>query len=254
MKYVTCFVVLMILLAGTITPADAQGSDFHIHLGKDFGYAWGSTIQGRFTIRVIGDDSEIDRVTFFIDEGVLGEADSKPFRLSFNTGDFSPGTHQLRASVYLKDGRIQTTSSLSYHFLSAAEANRQLTRILLGLGGAVAVIILLVAGLQILLAKRDTSRRRAQGASHRYGILGGTICPKCGSEFPRHLYGLNLLVGRLDRCEHCGRWVMTTRATPAALRRAEENQSGESHRNLDGHDPKTDRRDMLEETKFIDHI
>ena len=254
MKYILCCTAILLLFAGLTSSVSAQARDFQLHLQKDFGYAWGNTIQGHFTIRIVGDTADVDQVTYYLDEEVLGEAVSEPFRFSFRTDDFSPGTHQLYAEVCMQDGGIQKIPPISYRFLSPEVVNRQVTRILVGIGGVVVVTLLLMTAVQLLLIKRKPGRGAARGVPRGYGILGGTICPKCGGAFPRHIWGLNLIVGRLDRCEHCGRWVMTRRATPAALRSAEEAQFGADNRILDGQKTEPDRRDVLEDTKFIDHL
>ena len=254
MKPITFVTALMIFLAGLVFPVQAQESGLRVHLQKDFGYGWGNTIQGRFTISIVGDSSKIDRATFFIDEEVLGEADSEPFGFSFSTDDFSAGTHRFHAEVLLQDGSVWTTPSVSYRFLSSEEASQQLTKILMGVGGAVLVILLLMVAVQMVTIRRKPGREGAPSVPQNYGLLGGTICPKCGRAFTRHIWGFYLLVGRLDRCEHCGSWVMTKRAMPAELRSVEENQSREDQNTLHCRAPDPDRRDALEDTKFMDHL
>jgi len=87
----------------------------------------------------------------------------------------------------------------------------------------------------------------------QYGLLGGTVCPKCGSPFPRHIWGLKLVVGRLDRCEYCRKWVMTTRATPDALREAESAFTSNLTK-VDDQVPFTESKDDLDQTRYIDQI
>ena len=154
----------------------------------------------------------------------------------------------------MQDGSVRTTPSISYRFLSPEEANQQLTRVLIGIGIVVVATLLLVAVLQIILFRKKSIRVRPPGEPNSYGILGGAICPNCSLAFPRHLLGFNLLVGRLDRCDHCGKWVMTKRASPSALQNAEEAQPEPSPNNLDRGKNERDWEDLLEETKFFDHL
>jgi hypothetical protein len=199
----------------------AQDEGYRVHVRKDFGYSWASDIQGRFTIQLQGDETQVDKVAFLIDENVLGTVNSSPFKISFDTGDFPEGVHQISAEVHLRNGSLQKTPSVTYSFLAAAETNQQVKNLLIGIGVAIVGIFAIVALVQSLFFKKNKTSPHQPGEPRNYGMLGGTICSKCGRPFPRHIFGINLVVGRLDRCENCGKWVMTTRATPAALRTAE---------------------------------
>ena len=52
-------------------------------------------------------------------------------------------------------------------------------------------------------------------------MLGGGVCPKCKRPFALHIYGLNLIAGKFDRCPFCGRWSLVRRLPLEALRRVE---------------------------------
>ena len=68
------------------------------------------------------------------------------------------------------------------------------------------------------------ARRRGRvplGQPRKYGISGGTICPKCGRPFALSFLGFNLGVGRLTPCPHCGKWFVARRLPQAVLREAE---------------------------------
>jgi ribosomal protein L32 len=85
-------------------------------------------------------------------------------------------------------------------------------------------------------------------------MLGGTVCPKCGRPFPRHLFGIKLIVGRLDRCDNCGKWVMTNRATPAALRAAEEAEKADLVADEAVTAVKEDNSPSLDDTRYMDDL
>ena len=36
------------------------------------------------------------------------------------------------------------------------------------------------------------------------GVAGGAICPRCELPYSRKTFSPNLLIGRLERCPHCG--------------------------------------------------
>lgn len=221
-KNILTLLLLIGLSMSSILPVWAQVEGYRVHVRKDFGYSWASDIQGRFTIQLQGDETEVDWVTFLIDEDSLGTVQSAPFKVSFDTGDYPDGDHLFSAEVTLKDGSLQKTTSLAYTFIAASETSKQVKTLLIGIGVVLGGIFAIVALVQALFIKKGKKSPHQPGEPRSYGILGGTVCAKCGRPFPRHILGINLLVGRLDRCENCGKWVMTTRATPAALRAAEE--------------------------------
>jgi hypothetical protein len=253
-KLILSLIICLGLFVSFTPVGQAQGSEYQIHLRRDFGYSMGSDIQGRFTISLIGDETPVDQVTLYIDGDVLHSVQTAPFRYQFQTDDYDPGSHQLYAEVQLVDGQTKTTHSLQYNFLSRTETNKQVRTVLLSIGGAIIGTLLLVALVQGFVITRGNKSRRQAGTPQNYGLLGGTICPKCGHPFPRHLWGINLAVGRLDRCNNCGKWVMTTRATPQALQQAEEAEIEVVEKDAQEVKIKEDDKDLLEETKYFDDI
>jgi len=252
-KFLILIFCLGLLLSHTLSVV-AQDDDYRVHIRKDFGYGMGNTIQGRFSMRLLGDEAQVERVTFFVDDEVIASVDSAPFRAQFSTEDFEVGNHQLYAKVELSDKGVYITPAAQFRFISSGEAGKGITTLLIGLGGATILTLLIVAGVQVLLIKNKPKQSSSSAKPRDYGILGGTICPKCGRPFPRHIWGVNLMVGRLDRCEHCGKWVMTVRATPDVLRSAEEAEFAETWtENIPelGHE---DNKDSLEDTKYFDEI
>lgn len=247
-------IVIAILGSVSTSLVRAQDEDYRVHVRKEFGYNWGADIQGRFSIRLLGDETQVAQVRFFIDDTLLATVSSAPYRFQFRTDDFADGVHHLFAEVQLKDGRNITTSALSYNFLDSQDANQDVGRILLYIGGALLGTLLIMGLVQgVILKSRDTSPHQP-GEARQYGLLGGTICPKCGRPFPRHIWGMNLVVGRLDRCENCGKWVMTVRATPSALKAAEEAEwrayQAEQAQAINPPDLDQD----LDDTRYFDHL
>ena len=255
-KYRVLFIVFLGLLIVCTSPYEvfAQEEGFRIHLRKDFGYSWGSQIQGRFTLSIIGDVSEVTQVAFHIDDNTLAIITEAPFHHQFHTGEFDAGKHRLSAEVSLEDGSIQSTPMIVYDFLSPTQMSQQVTTVLLRIGGLILVLFLIGVIIQTLLLKTKKRLPHKPGAPRNYGYLGGTICPKCERPFPRHLWGINLIVSRLDRCEHCGRWVMTKRASEADLRAAESAEASFDQEERGDQKTKTDTKAYLEETKYIDQL
>ncbi len=251
-------IIILIIIGLFLIPPSAvaaQDDEFSIHVRRDFGYGMGNTIQGRFTVRLVGEAALVDSVSFLIDEDIFATVDSAPFKYQFSTEDFEPGYHQLAAKVHFVDGSVETTPAAQFSFLSSTEANRQIRDLLLVLGGVVIGAVLITVFVQSLLTKKTSNHTPSTGKPRSYGMLGGTICPKCGKPFPRHIWGMNLVVGRLDRCEHCGKWVMTVRATPAALSAAEKLEDiaeSEPEGDILSHQP--DAVDEIDDTKYFDEI
>lgn len=253
-KILIALTICLGLIFGTAQIGYAQESTYTVHVRRDFGYGMGSDIQGTFSIRLLGDEEKVDRVTFFIDDEVLYETKEQPFSYQFKTEDFQSGIHRLYAEVLQTDGQSFETSAVQYNFLSQKEANRQIRNVLIWVGGAILGAMAIVAVIQSLVIAKEGKSPRQPGEPRSYGLLGGTICRKCGRPFPRHVWGMNLVVGRLDRCENCGKWVMTTRATPNALKLAEEAEMEAFEEDEKTIEFQENEGDHLEDTKYFDEI
>lgn len=257
MKFYKClsFLIVLLLLAGVNSSVAAQtSSDYAVHLRRDFGYGGGVNIRGKFTISLVGDEAEVAQVRFLLDGETMATRTSPPFRFQFQTDDYGFGTHRLWAEVQLKDDTLLTTEALQYNFVSPETEREQIIPLFIGIGGALVVTLIIVGGIQYLISRGKSGGRRQPGEARRYGLLGGAICPKCGRPFVRHLWGMNLVVGRLDRCDNCGKWVMTTRATPEALQAAEAAEQAAEQADQVAADDAWRPEDSLDETRFVDEI
>lgn len=235
-------------------PAKAQTSDFSVHLKRDFGYGGGINIRGTFTISLLGDTAKVREVTFLIDDEPIATVKTAPFKFQFRTDTYGFGMHNLGAEVTLLDGTTGKTDVVQYNFVSPEAERTQVGSILGGIGGVLLVAFLIVALVQGLMLKGSKKHLHQPGEPRNYGVFGGTVCPKCGRPFPRHLWGINLVVGRLERCDNCGKWVMTTRATPAALAAAEAVEKKEVQADQRTSDIKQDPKDDLENSRYVDDI
>jgi len=252
------FAILLLCLCLLLIPyhlVSAQDDDYTIHVRKDIGYNMGRNIQGRFTISLRGDEAQVQSVTFFINDSVLHQVDSAPFRHQFSTDAFDPGEYRLYAEVLLRDGTKLTTTPATFEFLSRQDSGNQITTILLGLGGVVLLTMLVVGLIQIFVGKgigKQPLKPLQPGESRDYGMFGGAICARCGRTFSRHIWGINLVVGKLDRCDHCGKWVMARRASPEALRLAEQAEMEATQADEDSLLVASDDRNIYEDTKYFD--
>lgn len=214
--------VFCILLVGWAVPVAAQDEPgLDLRLNRDFGYSSGAgQIQGTFSMRVSGPE-DLQRVIFMVDGESIGEVTETPFRLQFRTGDFELGVHTMSAVGYTVDGRELHSAEVRREFVSAQAGWQAAFRIIIPVG-VIILLITLVSALIPALTGRGKTSEVPLGAPRKYGVLGGTVCPKCGRPFSRHWWGINLLAGKLDRCPYCGKWSLTQAAHPSVLRAAEE--------------------------------
>ncbi len=214
------FIVFALLLAFVVAlPVHAQDEEtFRLGLARTFGYSSGTgEIQGTFTLKVSGPEN-LARVIFLINNEVMGEVSQAPFELRFQTDSYPNGVNTLSAIGYTTDGRELRSNEQKREFVSAQEGWQTAGKIILPILGVVVLSMLISFVIPILTGKKS---QVPLGATRSYGLLGGTICPKCGRPFGVHVWGLNMVVGKLDRCPHCGKWSLVQRFPPAALRQAE---------------------------------
>jgi hypothetical protein len=204
------------LVAASTPSLQTPDAGVRLHLGRDFGFYASGQMQGAFTLSVDGVDNPA-RVDYIIDGQRVVQVTQAPFRYSFSTSAYSPGPHQLQAVVRTTTGMTLRTPVSTYTFLTADEAQRATLRILLPLGGG----ILLFSLTGILATAVLSGRPRAHRAG-QYSAAGGAICPRCARAFSRHFMSLNLVVGKLEHCPHCGAWSVVPAASREALHAAEE--------------------------------
>ena len=242
-------ICLLAMMLGVGTAVAQSDTPLELRLSRDFGSGFGSRIQGTFSFRVSGPDN-LSRVTFYIDDEVVGEDSEAPFRLQFKTDDFPLGTHRLYAVGLTQDGRELASNSLSRTFISSSSANRTALYIV------IPIVIIAIGGR--LLSSRIANRGNKGGnmaTQNVHGAFGGTICPKCHKPFAMHIWGPNIVVGKFDRCPHCGKWSVVRRTHPdvlnaamEAMQQAEQEQSPPASRP----DDETDWRKRLDDSKFDD--
>ena len=254
-KFFLASLLVGLLLSLAVLPAQAQSDGYTIHMTRNFGYGGGVNIRGTFTISLEGDESQVEKVNFLIDGSSFAVVEEAPFKFQFHTDDYGFGMHLLTAEYTLVDGTTALTPSIQYNFVSPDEEKSQVTGIFLWLGGAIVVTLLIVGLVQGVLLK-GKGQTHVPGEPRNYGMLGGTVCPKCGRPFPRHLWGIKLVVGRLDRCDNCGKWSMTHRATADELAAAEaaEMRDVRADQQVSEGTVEPERKDSLDDSRYMDDI
>jgi DNA-directed RNA polymerase subunit RPC12/RpoP len=218
--------ILLFLVLGfsalIVTGVSAQqATGLSLGLSRTFGYSSGTgKIQGQFTLKA-GGPANLLRVVFYIDDQQMGEATQPPFNFSFNTSSFSPAQHSLSAIGYTIDGQELHSNVITAEFITSQQANQNTMRIIVPILVVVLGAILLSA-LIPMLSTRGKTQSLPSGAQRSYGVMGGTICPKCERPFSIQFWGVNLLVGKLNRCPYCGKWSIVRRRSMEDLRAAEQ--------------------------------
>lgn len=197
-----------------------QTESLILKMRRDWGYAAGVQMQGRFSMTVDAPE-DIQRVEFLIDGQVVNTDTEAPFSWQFQTESYSLGVHTLNAIGYGEDGRILPTQTITREFVSPQSVGKVMAWIIIPL-----VALILIAGLVTnWIATRGQPKTGQPAIS---GILGGTICPRCGRPYAIHIWSGKFVVARLDRCPHCGKWAFVNRMPQEMLEAAARSTTAES--------------------------
>jgi hypothetical protein len=243
---VSLLIIASVLCFCFVLPVHAQDVDQTLVLdfNRDFGYGgFGGDIQGRFSLKVSSPD-DIVRVEYFLDGELVYQGNEPPFRWQFNTASFSEGKHVFSAVGYRADGSQLQAEEFSRTFLSSENAWSQT--------GDLIVPILVIVGIAtlggvlgpVLLGRNKT---HTPGV---YGMAGGAVCPRCTFPYSRNMMSPNLLVGKLSRCPHCGKWAIVPRAAPADLQAAEGRFAAGSQTAIDAPTEEDKLQQMIEESRY----
>lgn len=223
MKKNTLFVLMigMLLTAWSYFGVSAQqAAELKLRLSRDFGYSSGSgSIQGVFTLKASGVEN-LAVVDFYLDGNLLLQDQEAPFEIKFNTDVYSLGKHTLSATGITGDGQELHAQEINVRFVTLEEGWQSVTHIMFPLLGII-FGLMLVTFVTPLVLSRGKLDQLPLGTPRKYGIFGGTICPKCFRPFSLHLYKMNLGFAKLDRCPYCGKWSLVYTASRDALRAAE---------------------------------
>ncbi len=220
LAYLLALLLALALLAPPAARAQETGT-LELTVRRNVGYSGVGEIQGSFRMEAVASPDDVTSVTFYIDQTVVGIDREAPFRVDFNTDDYPLGAHTLLAEGDRANGSFVTSAPRPFTFMSEAASWQAAQRILVPMFSLVGGIILLaaaVATVQVLTGRRNPVRL---GQARKYGLMGGTICPKCGRPFSIHWWGLNAGLSKFDRCDHCGKWSLVRPRPLAELRAAE---------------------------------
>jgi len=154
--------------------------------------------------------------------------------------------------VETKDGKSYETAPISANFLTADQAQTDTKAILLPILGITAVAILISFGAQALMTRK--SKTSAVYQKVVYGALGGAVCKRCGKPFSRSILGINIVVGKLERCPHCGKWQITTRASTQTLAEAEAELEKQYQPAPAAQVGAQETKDLLDDSRYTDKL
>ena len=216
-SYLLAFLLSMVLFFNV----QAQSDTLTISLRRDFGYSsGGADIQGLFSITASG-PANLGSVSFYVDKTLVGTVSQAPFRLQFNTDNYPLGQHQIFALGQTRNGNQLKSQVVTANFVSAGAAGQAAMKIAVPILGITLLAVFLSAVVPLLTGRK--TREFPAGGTFSYP-LGGAVCPKCERPFAIHIYGLNMLTHKFDRCPYCGKWSMVKYASSEKLRAAEQAQ------------------------------
>ncbi|UCF62288.1 MAG: hypothetical protein JSV37_06225 [Anaerolineaceae bacterium] len=243
----TRLATLGLLLALIIIPVTAQGNDATLQLtiSRDFGFSLGGRIQGKFTLKAEGPEN-LTHVEFLIDDVVVSTDRERPFRYSFNTGEHDLGVHHISAVGYTSLEEVLHSPVRKYEFVSVEEGLKGATGIVVPILIGTIVLVVIAAVSTVLVGRKGGRPRIGD-----YGPAGGAVCSRCELPFGRHVLSPNLLIGKVERCPHCGKWAIVRRASREALEKAEARWvDDEARGGLDVESEEDKLRRMIDDSRF----
>lgn len=241
--------MFLVMVFGLLAvPSAAQGAEETLELvfNRDFGYGgFGGDIQGRFSLKVRS-PNDLVRVAYFLDGELVFEGTEPPFLWQFNTANYPEGRHTFTAIAYKSDGDVLESDSFTRVFLTPEQAWGNTGNIILPI--LILVGIATVGGVlgPVLLGRKKT---HTPGV---YGIAGGAVCPRCTFPYARSVLAPNLLVGKLMRCPHCGKWAIVPGAAVRTLVEAEERLVAESQTGIEMDSDTEKLGQMIDDSRFED--
>jgi hypothetical protein len=202
--------------------AQAQNEGLSLRISKVYGFNnfTNTQIQGTFSLQAKGPDNLV-KVTFFIDGNSMGEATQSPFKITFNTASYSLGVHTLSAVGITSNSQELQSNNLQVNFLSPQASTTTMLKIIIPIFLIVGAAALISAFFPWLM-RGGKNEELPLGAQRKYGVSGGTICPRCKRPYAMRALGLNLgISAKLDRCPYCGKWAIVGRKSQDELRAAE---------------------------------
>ncbi len=236
-------VFLVVILLPVLIMAQTESEPLVVSLNKDFGYAAGGDIQGSFSLKVRSPE-DIVRVEYFIDGKLIFTSTEPPFRYKFNTAEFSIGEHLFFVVGSRSNGSQIQSSEFSRTFITSEQSWEKVGKIIVPLLVGVGLLTMLGSGWSIFLGRKKVFQLG------KYGIAGGVICPRCTFPYARNLWAPNMVVGKLQRCPHCGKWAIVPRSSSYMLDAAEERFRILGNSEIAPANAEVEYRKMIDDSRF----
>ncbi len=237
-------ILLILLLPASVNAQESQ-PDLNLNLIRNFGYGGIGEIQGSFTLKIRDPLAELDKIEFYLDEGLIATILQEPYEHKFHTSSYPEGGHTFSAVGTLVDGTPLKSNRITKVFLSSGQAWSETE-------GLIVPVLLFAAGLTVLgLVIPVLLSRKKDFVLGKYGPAGGAICPRCDLPFSRFFISPNLLVGKLVRCPHCGKISIRARASQNQLQEAEKKYKNEEPSRVKEMDDQGYQK-LLDESRFED--
>jgi hypothetical protein len=251
MKKMIYAILITILVSLTVwSVVSAQSEELDLILSRDFGYGgFNGDMQGTFSVKASG-PANLERVQFFLDETLLGEDTEAPFAIQFVTDNYPTGAHVFSAVGFTIDGKQITSTTSSAVFVSKEEGFAAVLKVIV----PILVVVFIVKTISARSAMNNVGKGKKlpAGAPRRYPF-GGGICPKCKRPFEFQLLGINMLVGRLMPCPHCGKWSIVSRASLSELHAAEQAEMVTEKAQIPEASEEKNLRKELDDSKYQNH-
>jgi len=244
-------ILITILVSLTfISVVSAQSEELKLILSRDFGSeGFNGDIQGTFSIKASG-SANLERVQFFLDETLLGEDTEALFAIQFITDNYPTGAHVFSAIGYTTDGKQINSTTISAVFVSKEEGLAAALKVIVPI--LVLVFVVKVISTRSAMINERKGKKLPADGQRRYPF-GGGICPKCKRPFGFQLLGLNVVVGKLTPCPHCGKWSIVRRVSMSDLHAAGQAELYAEKAQIPEASEEENLRKELDDSKYQNH-
>jgi hypothetical protein len=226
---------------------ESQGLD--LSLSRDFGFSSGTgKIQGTFSMKV-SSSIALQKVVFYIDDTAIGEDKQAPFQFQFTTSNYSLGEHTIHARGYSAQGQEFSSNEIRVQFVSADEGWQTALKIAIPILALTLGAMILSFAIPFMIRRGKTNQVTLP---ERYGIFGGAICPKCHLPFNIPVIKINLMMGSLAPCPHCGKWSIVQRVSPTEFKTALEAAKAEQNLEVTSNHSEEASREEIEDSRYMD--
>ncbi len=245
MRSVIAPVLAALIIFVVVESTLVQGPELVLSINRDFGYGgFDNKIEGLFSLHAAGPD-DLVRVVFFLDDSLLTTDTEPPFEFQFSTNEYAPGEHRFYALGSTAAGAELHSNEIVRVFITKEESGQQVIGLVVPLLAGVAAVVVIMLLVMTLLGRKASF-------SGGYGMLAGAVCPQCGLPYALSFWAPRLVMGRLQRCPHCGKWALVRRARPEDLAAAETRWRAAEGGQANAEEAKKRARRQIDDSRYVD--